>query len=634
MRRSLQVSLTIIFAVLLSANFSYSQVDFEAGKISMETTDAGRVRVYAPVYDSLQQINRLSILVGADEYHVYSYNEDADYVDTAQVISDPQFSDYEIYSSNNNSYSDLPPAILCKVNIYGWNNEPFSIVRFNILNQDSVFKDFNALIGCEFIPKVDNEWGYESIKYLPDNEIISVFKTPASTYTGFKILSGQLYSAKFIDWFDGYDAGTSGDSLFYAIMSSGSKQGDTYEAGADGGVGIFSLGASELKYNSSTDFYVAVAVGANESEMVANMDLAVAKYNEVFTASKAIVMALSNAGRVRIFSADQDTVRQLDRLSILVGADSEHVFSYNEDADVADSLVEVANPQYSDFELYSANNNSYSELPPDVLNKVNVYWWKDEGYSIVKFTVMNRDTVLRDFNALIGCEFIPQVDNEYGYESIQLLSDDIISVYKTPSSTYTGLKILSGQLYSAKFIDWFEDYDAGPEGNSLLYDAMASANKQSDIYVAGADGGIGIFSQGPVELKYQSSVVYYVAASVGGSEAEMVSNMNKAVAKYTSVFTAVEKENNNLPAKFDLKQNYPNPFNPSTKISFSLPERQNVILRVYNSLGQLVSTLVNSEYDAGNYIVDFNVGSLSSGIYFYSIQAGSYYAAKKMLMIK
>ncbi|RNC84508.1 MAG: T9SS C-terminal target domain-containing protein [Balneola sp.] len=89
-----------------------------------------------------------------------------------------------------------------------------------------------------------------------------------------------------------------------------------------------------------------------------------------------------------------------------------------------------------------------------------------------------------------------------------------------------------------------------------------------------------------------------------------------------------------LPSSFNLEQNYPNPFNPTTNISFSLPNSSKVLLTVYNLLGQEVAQLVNGELSGGNHIVQFDASGLSSGIYVYRIQAGSFVQTKKMMLIK
>jgi hypothetical protein len=89
-----------------------------------------------------------------------------------------------------------------------------------------------------------------------------------------------------------------------------------------------------------------------------------------------------------------------------------------------------------------------------------------------------------------------------------------------------------------------------------------------------------------------------------------------------------------IPTEFSLSQNYPNPFNPSTIIQYAISSRQLVTLKVYDILGSEVATLVNQEQNAGSYNVDFNASKLSSGVYFYRLQAGSFVQSKKMILIK
>ncbi len=89
-----------------------------------------------------------------------------------------------------------------------------------------------------------------------------------------------------------------------------------------------------------------------------------------------------------------------------------------------------------------------------------------------------------------------------------------------------------------------------------------------------------------------------------------------------------------LPSEFTLHQNYPNPFNPVTTISYSLPLNSQVELVVYNTLGEEVIQLVNGEKEAGQHSVEFDAASLPSGVYFYKIQAGSFDAYKKKVLMK
>ena len=91
---------------------------------------------------------------------------------------------------------------------------------------------------------------------------------------------------------------------------------------------------------------------------------------------------------------------------------------------------------------------------------------------------------------------------------------------------------------------------------------------------------------------------------------------------------------NILPKEYSISQNYPNPFNPSTTISYALPNSEMVTIRVYNILGQVVRTLVNQNQSAGTHTISFKADDLTSGIYFYSIQAGSFNQVKKMMLLK
>ena len=98
-------------------------------------------------------------------------------------------------------------------------------------------------------------------------------------------------------------------------------------------------------------------------------------------------------------------------------------------------------------------------------------------------------------------------------------------------------------------------------------------------------------------------------------------------------YTDVE-ENIEIPEVFSLSQNYPNPFNPTTVISYSIPQVTNVKLKVFDMLGREIATIVNKEQNAGVYNVQFNAANLSSGVYFYRIEAGSFVASKKLLLLK
>jgi hypothetical protein len=93
-------------------------------------------------------------------------------------------------------------------------------------------------------------------------------------------------------------------------------------------------------------------------------------------------------------------------------------------------------------------------------------------------------------------------------------------------------------------------------------------------------------------------------------------------------------ETNSQITKYSISQNYPNPFNPSTTINYSIPKSSCVKLRVYDILGNLIAVLVNEEKSKGNYSIEFNASTLTSGVYFYTLQSGDFSKTKKLILLK
>lgn len=120
--------------------------------------------------------------------------------------------------------------------------------------------------------------------------------------------------------------------------------------------------------------------------------------------------------------------------------------------------------------------------------------------------------------------------------------------------------------------------------------------------------------------KYDNNL--YVASSTSG------------VYKRLFIVTNVAGRENTIPNEYFLHQNYPNPFNPSTTIKFDIPKDEYVRLKIFNIKGEEVATLVNEYKKAGSYTISFNADGLSSGVYFYSLEAGSILQVKKMVFFK
>ncbi len=102
----------------------------------------------------------------------------------------------------------------------------------------------------------------------------------------------------------------------------------------------------------------------------------------------------------------------------------------------------------------------------------------------------------------------------------------------------------------------------------------------------------------------------------------------------SEMITAVKSAPGDYPKGFALSQNYPNPFNPSTVITYELPVRSDVTLKVYDVLGREVRILVNGNQNAGEHSVTFDGSNLPSGVYFYRIRAGTYFETRKLTILK
>jgi hypothetical protein len=123
-----------------------------------------------------------------------------------------------------------------------------------------------------------------------------------------------------------------------------------------------------------------------------------------------------------------------------------------------------------------------------------------------------------------------------------------------------------------------------------------------------------------------------VTLYAGGSHPTVVTE--QGVFEYSWPTVGIGNINNSIPTTFELHQNYPNPFNPSTIISFSIPVTSLVKLNVYDITGRLIKVLSNEMKEAGIHNITFDGSGLSSGVYFYKLEAGNYNQTKRMIMIK
>ena len=230
----------------------------------------------------------------------------------------------------------------------------------------------------------------------------------------------------------------------------------------------------------------------------------------------------------------------------------------------------------------------------------------------------NRNIYVTGWSEGIGTS-IDYATIKYNSEGDQLW----ISRYNGPDSLQDGAYALTldatGNVYvtggSAK--DWYEDCV------TIKYNSNGS-----EIWVQRYNGPGNGWDQGKAIAVDAAGNVYVTGGSYGdGTKTDYVT------IKYSQT-TGVEHLSNNIPDEFSLLQNYPNPFNPSTRIKFRILKVGFASLKVFDFLGNEVTTLVYKELAAGEFEVNFNAKDLSSGVYFYKLQADKFIETKKMILLK
>ncbi len=159
----------------------------------------------------------------------------------------------------------------------------------------------------------------------------------------------------------------------------------------------------------------------------------------------------------------------------------------------------------------------------------------------------------------------------------------------------------------------------------------AATTGASGCIIKSTNGGLNWVTQTTNSLNNLSSLDFYQFGNVVYGYAV---GLDGSVVKIVETITGVENPSTNLPSQYSLEQNYPNPFNPTTNINFSLPKASDVSLKVYDALGNEVMSLVNEFKNAGTHSVIVNASNLTSGIYFYKLQAGEFVSTKKLTLIK
>jgi len=250
-----------------------AQEIFGTGTIDVRVDAYGAVRIWTTEgTDTVQHINRSSVLVAGNPDEVFDYWNDVDVEIPTTLETTPEFGDHEISGTYNNAYSGLPPNVLVEQHVYGWNNESFCIAKMIVTNQES--STIPTIIGLDIIQYVEETWENDHIFYDMSNDMMVQYELH---YAAIKILSESTTSGQVMMWYSGYMV----DSSYYNWMTAGTFSTDTLITDPDGGIGILAGESENLDPGANRVFYYAIAVGSNETEMIDNMNQALQTYYSI-----------------------------------------------------------------------------------------------------------------------------------------------------------------------------------------------------------------------------------------------------------------------------------------------------------------------------------------------------------------
>lgn len=359
---------------------------------------------------------------------------------------------------------------------------------------------------------------------------------------------------------------------------------------------------------------------------------------QVASGTGTVSFRMTNAGSLTMSKGSPyvHANREVGRMSIVVAQSQTSVFDYNEDQNSTTVLAHLLTVPGVDSTVEVLTDNSYTNLPPKILVRIRVMGWNNQNYAIVRYTII-ADTINLG-SMYYAAVVVPRVGAAYGGETVKYNAAKKVGYfYRENEASYWGVKALSPQIFGFRAMDW-DEYSPDPD-NDLATDSLRNEMTKYSSFdasvVAGSNGSFFSVNSGKSSFnnKGDSAVIYY-ALGYGETESAMLASLDSATAKFPKIATSVQLRDQAVPNGFSLEQNYPNPFNPSTTIGFSVGTSSFVTLRMYDALGREIRSLVNQNLDAGSYTVPFDARDLSSGVYYYTIQAGSFTSSKKMLLTK
>jgi len=256
MKRFLHFSVFIMLIVTVFPFETFAQGEFINSAIDVVVNSYGRIRLYDLATEQVKHIERITPLIGGATDQVFDYQNDVDAEVTPYLVDAPTLSTYEITGALNNYYSYAPPDYRVDLNVYGWDEVPYFIVKYTVTNNEQA--ELNAYLGFEFIHSLDGTYGGEIVTFNTDNQAVLVSRDGTDTKLGIKILSHDFTTVKSVEYVDEYWLD---EAQLYGWLTAGTID-ETYVSTA-GPLTVIGCGTATLAPAASTSFYFAVAFAAS-----------------------------------------------------------------------------------------------------------------------------------------------------------------------------------------------------------------------------------------------------------------------------------------------------------------------------------------------------------------------------------
>ena len=296
-----------------------------------------------------------------------------------------------------------------------------------------------------------------------------------------------------------------------------------------------------------------------------------------------------------------------------------------------------------------ASGENDIEVAVDGLNKVHVVYTTNANFGGGALMYFNNEggslvNIPTGLGANVQNPDITIDNNNIVHIIYKLSTDNRIYLISRPSggSFTTPVAIVPSSIGNPVF---WRGIDTDANGRLYVSYAQNSSSATKGVFLV---HGIGSNFSQPI-LVYQDSAGAYLSMGstsvTAKGNGEIAVTFDPAASRFGNVVSDIFLKQGTLTltgieepveaaTDYKLFDNYPNPFNPSTNIRFSIPQSGLVILKVFDGAGKLVRTLVNHVHSAGSYEYTLDAAGLSSGVYYYSLEAGEYRETKKMLLVK